>query len=99
MRRTIQPYRARDPEDAMKQVFLLGTATIFLLCAACGSPRANPMAYVANNDQSSISIFHVDSATGMLTLVKAVDAPAGSGATYCEMHPSGRFLFVSGQFT
>jgi 6-phosphogluconolactonase (cycloisomerase 2 family) len=82
----------------MKQVIALGSATAFLLAAACGSSRrADSFAYVGNNDLSSISVFHVDPGTGMLTLLKTVEAAAG-GATYCEFHPSGRFMFVSGQF-
>jgi 6-phosphogluconolactonase (cycloisomerase 2 family) len=83
----------------MKQVSVLGWATAFLLAAACGSSRrADSFAYVGNNDLSSISVFRVDAATGMLTLLKTVDTAAG-GATYCEFHPSGRFMFVSGQFS
>src|SRR3979409_186168 len=83
----------------MKQVIALGSATVFLLATPCGSSRAAAsFAYVGNNDLSSISVFHVDPGTGMLTLLKTVDTAAG-GATYCEFHPSGRFMFVSGQFS
>jgi len=83
----------------MKRAFLLDAAILFA-AAACGSSqqRSPSLAYVANNGADSISVFRVDSGTGMLTLVDTVKTAAG-GATYCEFHPSGRFLFVSGQFS
>ncbi|HEY6910782.1 MAG TPA: beta-propeller fold lactonase family protein, partial [Myxococcales bacterium] len=82
----------------MRHTFVLGTAALFLLAAACGSGRTTAaFAYVANNDLSSISVFQVDAKTGMLSLSRTVDAAPG-GATYCEIHPSGRLMFVSGQF-
>jgi YVTN family beta-propeller protein len=76
-------------------------ASIALLLAACSqsTPSNTSLAYVGNNDAtaSSVSVFRVDAATGMLTLARTI-ATAPGGATYCEMHPSARFLFVTGQF-
>src|ERR1051325_8948460 len=80
----------------MRQTFVLGSAALVILSAACGSGRAGAFTWVANNDKSSISVFRVDAQTGMLALVRTVDTAPG-GATYCEVHPSGRFMFVSGQ--
>jgi len=85
----------------MKQAFLLGPAILLVFSAACGSSRQQPgpaFAYVANNGEDSVSVFRVDPGTGMLTLVDTVKTVAG-GATYCEFHPSGKFMFVSGQFS
>jgi len=84
----------------MKRAFLLGPAILFALPAACGSSqqRAPAFAYVANNGADSVSVFRVDPGTGMLALVDTVKTAAG-GATYCELHPSGKFMFVSGQFS
>jgi 6-phosphogluconolactonase len=80
----------------MKQVFLLGSATLLLACGS--SRRADSLAYVANNDATSVSVFRIDPGTGMLALLDSVNT-APSGATYCELHPSGKFLFVSAQFS
>lgn len=77
----------------MKLVFLLGA----VLSTACSSKMPAAMAYVTNNDLSSISVFHVDAESGMLTMFGTVPTPAG-GATYCELHPSSPLLFVDGQF-
>ena len=67
----------------MRQTFVLGTASLFL-SAACGSGRtASSLAYVANNDVNSVSVFQVDAQTGMLSLSRTADTAPG-GATYCE---------------
>jgi len=87
-----------DAEDAMKQVFLLGSAIPFLFSLACGSSKPSSLAYVANNNASSVSVFRIDPGTGMLALLDTVITAPG-GATYCEFHPSGKFLFVSGEFS
>src|SRR5437762_1196659 len=82
----------------MKQVFLLGSAIPFLFSLACGSSKPSSLAYVANNNASSVSVFRIDPGTGMLALLDTVITAPG-GATYCEFHPSGKFLFVSGEFS
>src|SRR4051812_50135373 len=83
----------------MNRLVLRGAAAGLLVLAACGRGQtsSSSFAYVGNNDLSSVSVFHIQQDSGMLTLLKTVDTPGG-GATYCELAPSGRFLFVSGQF-
>jgi len=83
----------------MKRAFLLGPAILLLTdCSGSSQQRAPTFAYVGNNGADSVSVFRVDPGTGMLTLVDTVKTAAG-GATYCEFHPSGKFMFVSGQFS
>jgi len=84
----------------MKRPILPGCSALAVLASACGSGVAavNPFAYVTNNDLSSISVFRIDPGSGGLTSVQTVATPGG-GATYGEVHPSGRFFFVSGQFS
>jgi len=92
---------AHDAEVAMRGGFPFGLAAVVLFAAGCGSSDSrhapSSFAYVGNDDQSSISVFRIDPGTGMLSLLKTVATVPG-GATYCEFDPSGRFLFVSGQF-
>src|SRR3954468_3498531 len=99
-RRTLAGVRARSSREAeMNRLVLRGAAAGLLVLAACGRGQtsSSSFAYVGNNDLSSVSVFHIQQDSGMLTLLKTVDTPGG-GATYCELAPSGRFLFVSGQF-
>src|SRR5919199_5232672 len=73
-------------------------ASLLLVSCACGRSRSEPSyAYVTNDDVSSISVFRLDASSGGMELVRTVATPGG-GATYCEVHPSGRFMFVSAQF-
>jgi len=67
----------------MKLVVLLGA----VLSIACSSKKPGTTAYVTNNALSSVSVYEVDAASGMLTMSGTVATPGG-GATYCELHPS-----------
>ena len=81
----------------MKPLMLLGTIAAFhsLACSRSQNGSGNSYLYVTNNDVSSLSIFRVDGA-GALQSFQTLST-SGGGATYCEVHPSGRFLFVSAQ--
>src|SRR5690349_18277311 len=83
----------------MKPLMLLSLAAVLLLSSACSRSRndsGNSYVYVANNDVSSVSIFRIVASASALELVQTLATPGG-GATYCEVHPSGRYMFVSAQ--
>lgn len=77
----------------MRQTFVLGSAALFLVAAACGSGRTATFAYVGNNDLSSVSVFRVDAKTGMLTLARTVDtAPTSADSVSAFAVASGGAL-------
>jgi 6-phosphogluconolactonase (cycloisomerase 2 family) len=55
-------------------------------------PRGPAFAYVANMTGNSVSVFEIDGKTGQLTPRQTIDAV---DPRYLEVHPSGRFLFVT----
>src|SRR5262249_33008764 len=86
-------------ERAMKPLMLLSLTVAFVLPSACSrsqSDSGKSYVYVTNNDVSSISIFRVVASAGALEPMRTLATPGG-GATYCEVHPSGRYMFVSAQ--
>src|SRR5262245_60962421 len=82
----------------MKPLMLLGTIVAFhsLSCSRSQNGAGISYVYVTNNDVSSLSIFRAGASADPLQSVQTLPTPGG-GATYCEVHPSGRFLFVSAQ--
>ena len=57
---------------------------------------ARSFAYVTNADLGSISVFAIDAETGQLSLAETVPSQ-GPSPIYVEVHPTGRFLFVTDQ--
>ncbi|GAB4423385.1 MAG: hypothetical protein OHK0011_03230 [Turneriella sp.] len=49
--------------------------------------------YVGNSGPGTISAFHIDSATGALSLIGSYGA--GTGARYMVIHPSGKFAYLA----
>src|SRR6476620_8093089 len=52
-------------------------------------------AYVANTGSNSVSVYHVDSATGVLSQVVGSPFPAGSVPNSIAIDPLGRFAYVA----
>src|SRR5262245_16594590 len=83
----------------MKPLMLPSLTVAFVLSSACSRSQnisGKSYVYATNNDVSSISIFRVVASAGALDPVQTLATPGG-GATYCEVHPSGRYMFVSAQ--
>src|SRR6266568_4705152 len=85
----------------MKHAYLLVFSMLCLINFGCGSSHqanntAPIFAYVTNYDVSSVSVFSVDTKSGLLSPMQTLATPGG-GATYGEIHPSGRFLYVTAQ--
>src|SRR5260370_29781003 len=71
-------------------------ATFAILIALTAPLRAqtSEFAYVVNNGSNSVSIYSVDSNTGVLTKVGGSQFPAGSRPESVAVDPSGRFAYV-----
>ncbi len=76
----------------------IAAAAFLALAAGCGPTNGLPelngeFAYVANAGDGSISVFSIDTSTGLLTLIQSVPVKPGFRVFGLAMHWSNEFLY------
>src|SRR6266700_5162620 len=87
----------RRMRPSLSLLYVLAAALMGAVQTGCAedAPRAASFAYVANDRAGTVSAFHIDAATGALTLL-ASTAPATDKNPYSiTVDPGGHWLYVA----
>lgn len=92
--------RKRVSEINLRVVFLFVVSLTVLVASAAllraqSSDNSPEFAYVANHRSNNVSVYSVDSVTGVLSQVSGSPFPAGSFPSSIAIDPFGKFAYVA----